>query len=229
MLIILYNIDFFVGYYVPKSVNTGSFADPGQAVIINCLLLTIFSLQHSIMARPGFKKWFATILPSEINRSTYILISSILLAAVFWLWKPIPTVVFDLRGSFPGTVLWILYGLGWMIGIISTFQINHFELFGLSQAIDYLKGKQSRSDHFVTPFFYQIVRHPIYLGWLMIHWITPYMTIGRMLFASFISVYIFIAIYFEERDLIDEFGEKYKAYRRSTPKVFPVLIKRNND
>jgi methanethiol S-methyltransferase len=224
LLIILYNIDFFVGLFVPKSVNSGEPIDPGLAVPLNIILLTLFSLQHSLMARKGFKEWFARRLPAAVSRSTYILFSAIVLGMVFWLWQPIPAVIFDVSGTLAGKFLWFLYACGWLIGILSTFQIDHFDLFGLKQAVDYLKGKNPEQYKFVTPLFYRFVRHPIYLGWILIHWATPYMTVGRFLFATVITVYIYVAVYFEERDLIREFGERYRKYREKTPKLFPVLI-----
>ncbi|MGD8426950.1 MAG: NnrU family protein [Balneolaceae bacterium] len=217
---IIYYFDFFTGYFVPKGINSGNPQSFLNAVFIDLGLLMLFGLQHSLMARTGFKEWSEKKLPSSLTRSYYILLSSIVLGIVIWLWQPIPLVIYDVKGTPTGDLLLGLYYLGWTVGLLSTFEIDHFELFGVKQA---LYPGSDESQDLKMPFFYRVVRHPIYLGWILIHWMTPMMTVGHLLFAAGITVYIYVAIIFEEHDLIKQFGDQYQEYKKTTPRLNPLL------
>lgn len=216
-----YYIGFLAGAGVPKDINSGPVSGFGFSLMINAALLLVFGIQHSGMARKGFKSWFRTYLPDSMVRSTYILLSSVTLGLVIWFWQPMPQVLIEFTKPWQQITLYSLYGLGWFVGIFSTFLIDHFDLFGLKQAWMYWKGDAVFQYRFRTPLLYKLVRHPIYLGWFMIHWLTPVLTMGHLLFAFAITAYIYIAIYYEERDLIDQFGDKYQDYKKSTPKLIP--------
>lgn len=218
---IIYYMDFFTGFVVPKGINSGNPSSFMQAVLVDIGLIILFALQHTIMARTGFKDWFESKLPASLTRSFYILLTSVVLGLLIWLWQPIPLVIYDARGSLGGNFLLGLYYLGWAIGLLSSFEIDHFELFGVKQVIHpERKGIQILK----TPFFYLIVRHPIYVGWLLIHWMTPVLTLGHLLFAVCITVYIYIALIFEESDLIRQFGKQYLNYMQTTPRLNPLLL-----
>ena len=220
--VVAYYADFFIGYFIPKSINAGQTPSMGSALVINFILLLIFTLSHTVMARPSVKKRMRKYIPFAMERSTYILISSLTLFILCAFWQPIPHEVFDLRGTFLEPVFWTLYALGWAIALFSTFLIDHFDLFGLKQAWYYGHPKNVFSYRFVTPFIYKLVRHPIYLGWLMVHWFTPYLSVGQLFMAIFITIYILIAVEYEERDLTQAFGGQYKQYKKTTPKLIPA-------
>lgn len=226
LVIVVYYAGFLVDMWFPKTINSGDFQGWGLAIITNIMLLLLFGLQHSVMARQWFKKWIKKQIPPAAERSTYILMTSVVLTIVCALWQPLPQTVFSVKGTFLEIVLYTLYGFGWFVCLFSTFLINHFDLFGLRQAWKNWRGQNDFNYSFCTPLFYKLVRHPIYTGWLMVHWFTPEMSLGHLLFAVVISVYIYIAIVYEERDLTEQFGDKYKAYVRSTPKLIPALGKR---
>lgn len=191
------------------------------AVAVNMLLLLAFSLQHSLMARQPVKAAITRWIPKAAERSTYVLISSILLFALARYWQPLSGELYDFRGSAIGSVLWVLYGLGWAIGVVSTFQIDHFHLFGLKQAWLNLKDRSTSNGTFRMPFLYRLVRHPINLGWLIIHWMTPHMTTDRLLMAAGFTVYIYISMTYEERDLVRIFGDHYRQYKKQVPRLIP--------
>lgn len=219
---ILYYAGFLAELWVPRSINSGTSDSLLAAFLINTLLLVGFGLQHSVMARKRFKRWMQQWVPAAAERSVYILMSSIAVALICWFWKPLPYEIYDVRSTVWGSLLTGLYGLGWFIGLFSTFLIDHFDLFGLKQAWYNWKGKSDFMYQFRIPLLYKMVRHPIYLGWLIIHWFTPHMTAGHLMYASLITLYIYIAIYYEERDLLNEFGDRYQEYQQSTPKLIPI-------
>ena len=221
----LYALGFVGNYVVPKSIDVGSPVNWGDAIVVNLLLMSLFAIQHSVMARPGFKRWSAKFLPAACERSTYVLLSSLILLLLFWQWRPIPTVIWQTDGL----LAWLLtsvHWLGWLIAFASTHMIDHFGLFGLRQAFSVLKAAELPNQSFKTPLLYKIVRHPIMLGFLLAFWATPVMTSGHLLFALANTAYILVALQFEERDLIAEFGETYRQYRRRVPMLVPRLFTR---
>jgi len=214
----------FVGnFLVPKSIDVGPDTAPAHAVLINVMLLGAFAIPHSVMARPAFKRWWTRIIPASCERSTYVLISSLLLILVFWQWRPIVSTVWRVEG-WPAATLTAMFGLGWLIAMASTFQIDHFELFGLRQVFDALRGAANRMQAFKTPLLYRLVRHPLMLGLLLAFWATPHMTAGHLLFAVMNTAYILVGVRLEERDLVAEFGASYELYRRRVPMLMPRLF-----
>jgi len=216
----LYAVGFIGNYWVPKSIDLGSPADPGEAVVVDLLLLGAFAIQHSVMARPAFKQWWTKIIPVVGERSTYVLLSSLILLLMFWQWRPIPIQVWHVEGI-GDHLLTGIYWLGWLIAIGSTFMIDHFDLFGLRQVFSALRGSVISDPSFRTPLLYKLVRHPLMLGFLLAFWATPEMTAGHLLFAAATTAYILIALRLEERDLIARFGATYQQYCRSVPMLLP--------
>jgi protein-S-isoprenylcysteine O-methyltransferase Ste14 len=216
---------------VPLSIDLGrDMGSMAAAVLVDVGLLAIFGLQHSVMARPGFKKAWTRVVPKPIERSTYVLLSSAVLALVMWLWRPIPMpVLWHADAAWAAAIAWSVMCLGVGILLLATFLINHFELFGLQQGWLTLFGKEIRSPAFVTPLLYKIVRHPLYVGWLLIFWGTPTMTAGHLLFATIMSAYILIAMRFEERDLVNHIGEPYRRYQEQVPALIPRPGRRLTD
>jgi methanethiol S-methyltransferase len=189
-------------------------------IIINLLLILLFGLQHSIMARKGFKDWITRYIPQPIERSTYVLIASLILTVMFLFWQPISTELWNFSGQVTGNILLGISFLGWGLVLLSTFLINHFHLFGLYQVYQNFREKQL-NDTFKMPFLYKLVRHPLYLGFLIAFWFAPVMTVGHLLFSSAMTVYILIGIHHEEKDLVRIHGDSYKQYREETPKLIP--------
>ena len=219
----LYALGFVGNYVVPKSIDVGSPTNLGEAIVVNLLLLALFAIQHSVMARPAFKRWWTEHLPVACQRSTYVLLSSLILLLLFWQWRPIPAPVWQVNGF----AAWLLIGvhwLGWLIAFASTHMIDHFDLFGLRQAFVALRGTEMPGQSFKTPLLYKIVRHPLMLGFLLAFWATPEMTAGHLLFAIANTAYILVGLHFEERDLIAEFGATYQQYRRRVPMLVPRLF-----
>ena len=223
----LYAIGFLGNFAVPKSIDSGRTVPLSEALLIDAALLTLFAVQHSVMARPWFKRVWTRIIPPPAERSTYVLLSSLALMLLFELWQPIGGVVWNVEQSVLRTVLYGLFGMGFLLVLISTFLINHFDLFGLRQVYLYLRGKEYVPVRFRTPSLYRHVRHPLYLGWLFAFWATPAMTIAHLVFAIATTAYIFMAIQLEEKDLIDTYGNEYKRYRESVPMIVPVRIGKN--
>jgi protein-S-isoprenylcysteine O-methyltransferase Ste14 len=210
-------------WFVPKSMDVGGEgAGLGEALLIDALLLGVFALQHSGMARRGFKQKWTKLVPRQIERSTYVLFSSAALALVFWLWRPIGGLVWAIEDRGVTTALVITSLVGWAIALSATFHINHFELFGLRQTFNGLLKREPAPGRFVTPGLYRLVRHPLYTGFIIAFWATPVMTIGHLVFAIATTGYILVAIQLEERDLVREYGDTYERYRRAVPMLAPV-------
>jgi methanethiol S-methyltransferase len=222
-IVIMYSLGFVSGLVVPKTIDSGPVGPLVESIVINLVLLTIFALQHSVMARPQFKTWWTTIVPKSVERSTYVLLASLVLALVFWQWRPIPGVVWEVKEPTIATSLLYLGLLGWVLVFLSTFMINHFELFGLHQVANNLAGKPMPPMKFKTPMLYNIVRHPIYLGFIIFVWATPVMTAGHLLFAAVVTAYIFVGIALEEHDLIAVFGDEYRRYRQRVAMIVPFI------
>jgi methanethiol S-methyltransferase len=222
----------FVGnLVVPKSIDVGippsAVGEPlALSIFVNVLLLGVFAIQHSVMARPAFKRWWTRIVPPAAERSTFVLLASLALLFMVLEWRPLPGTVWDLSGSSAGALLHGIYALGWGLVLVATFQIDHFELFGLKQAWQSLSGRAAPTPAFRTPLFYRHVRHPIYLGFLLGFWGTPVMSAGHLLFAAVTSAYILIGIRFEERDLLAQFGQRYRSYRQQVGMLLPRLGRR---
>jgi methanethiol S-methyltransferase len=219
----LYALGFVGNYLVPKSIDVGGRANLSEAIIVDLLLLGIFAIQHSTMARPAFKQWWAKILPVACQRSTYVLLSSLIFLLLFWQWRPIPIQIWHVHGI----AAWLLIGvywLGWLVVLASTFMIDHFDLSGLRQAFFALRGAEMPDQSFKTPLLYRIVRHPLMLGFLLAFWATPEMTAGHLLFAVMTTAYILVGLQFEERDLIAESGAAYQQYRQRVPMLLPRIF-----
>jgi methanethiol S-methyltransferase len=218
----VYAIGFVRGIGVPKTIDSGSVSRPLISAVIDALLLSVFALQHSVMARRGFKQRWTRVVSWYVERSTYVLAATLALGLVLWQWRPIPNVIWDLRGTMAGSALAILFWVGWAILLLSTFLINHFELFGLQQVWAYACGREFHRPPFRVPLLYRWIRHPIYLGFVIAFWSAPVMTVGHLLFSVATTGYILVGIYFEERDLIHAYGNAYLEYRRQVPMLVPI-------
>lgn len=221
-----YAIGFVGNLLVPKSIDLGT--PPGAAgeplavsLLIDAALLGVFAIQHSVMARPAFKRWWTRFVPRAMERSTYVLLASSALALLFWQWRPIAVPVWDVAGTVAGDLLTTVFWCGWALVLISTFLIDHFELFGVKQSIAALRGSPAGEPVFRTPGIYRHVRHPIYLGFLLAFWAAPTMTAAHLLFAAMTTGYVLAGIWFEERDLVAQFGQRYRDYRRQVAMLLP--------
>ena len=211
---------------VPKTIDSGIAGPFVAALIINAILLSLFAVQHSVMARQWFKRAWKRIVPEPVERSTYVLLASLILLFLFWKWQPMKAVIWDVGNPNGRTLLQGLFWIGWGMVLVSTYLVDHFDLFGLKQVSYYLVGKRLEPLPFKNPALYRIVRHPIYLGFIVAFWATPRMTSGHLFFASMTTAYILVAIQFEERDLIKFYGDQYRNYRKQVSMLFPLRLPR---
>ncbi len=217
----LYAIGFVSGLMVPKTIDSGAVGPMPEAIIVDLILMSVFAIQHSVMARRQFKQWWTRWVPKPIERSTYVLLASLALVLLFWQWRPIPAVVWEITNPAIATALLGLSLIGWLIVLTSTFLINHFELFGVHQVTSNLTGHPMPEPRFRTPLYYKFVRHPIYLGFIIAFWAAAVMTTGHLLFAAVTTAYIFVGIFLEERDLVDLFGDDYRRYKDRVSMLLP--------
>jgi methanethiol S-methyltransferase len=217
----LYAVGFVEGLVVPKSIDTGTAVPITETLIVNLLLLSVFAVQHSVMARKQFKQWWTQYVPKSVERSTYVLFASVALALLCWQWRPMPALVWQIADPQIAVAVTALSLVGFLIVLTSTFLINHFELFGLHQVANNLSGRPMPEPHFRTPLYYQFVRHPIYLGFIIAFWAAPTMTVGHLLFAAGTTGYIIVGILLEERDLIEMFGDEYRRYKSRVSMLVP--------
>jgi methanethiol S-methyltransferase len=224
----VYTIGFVAGVpFLPKTIDTGPYAPPLVAVLINVALLGLFAVQHSVMARPAFKRWWTQIVPQPLERSTYVLAATLMVALLVWQWRPITDTVWHVSNPTAQIALWVIAAIGWAILLTATFLINHFELFGLNQTFNAMMGRTFTPPEFHTPSLYKVVRHPLYLGFVIGFWSTPHMSAGHLLFAIGGTGYILVGIFFEERDLIAHFGHRYRDYQKRVPMLLPFGGKKN--
>ncbi|MFC4722519.1 methanethiol S-methyltransferase [Geojedonia litorea] len=227
LITFLYAIGFVGNILVPKTINSGVESPFWEAIVINAILLSVFAIQHSVMARPAFKEQWTRFIPKAMERSTYVFFSSFALLLLYWQWRPIKTIIWDVQNPTLATIILGVFGIGWLIVLLSTFMINHFELFGLQQIYNNLKNKSNKPIAFKANFFYGLVRHPIMLGFLIAFWATPVMTAGHLLFAVMTTLYIYVAVKFlEEKDLRKFIGPKYELYQKEVPMFIPFTKKK---
>jgi protein-S-isoprenylcysteine O-methyltransferase Ste14 len=219
----LYAVGFIGNLFVPVTLDGPPRVGLGTALLTDLGLLALFAIQHSLMARPFFKRWLTRVIPEAAERSTYVLMSSLALIVMFMFWQPLGGVIWDVQDPTGRVVLLALFAFGWLLVLVATFLLNHFDLFGLRQIWLQLVGRRYTALKFGTPGPYRLVRHPLYLGWLFAFWVTPTMTGTHLLFALMTTAYILLAIQFEERDLLDSLGEDYRRYRERVPMIIPFL------
>jgi protein-S-isoprenylcysteine O-methyltransferase Ste14 len=217
----LYAIGFVEGLLVPKTIDTGTVVPMTEALIVNLLLMSLFAVQHSVMARRQFKEWWTQYVPKSVERSTYVLFASLVLVLLFWQWRPMPDVMWQVANPSAAMAITGLSFVGWLLVLTSTFLINHFELFGVHQVVNNLVGRSMSEPRFKTPVLYKVVRHPIYLGFIIAFWAAPVMTVGHALFAAVTTAYIFVGIWLEERDLTELFGDEYRRYKERVSMLVP--------
>lgn len=218
----LYAIGFVGNLVVPKSIDSGPAVPLTEALLIDTLLLSLFAIQHSVMARQWFKRAWTKIIPQPIERSTYVLLASLVLSLLFWQWRPMRAVIWDVQNPTGRIVLQGLFWMGWGGVLFSTYLVDHFSLFGLKQVYSYLKGLPDEQTPFKTPALYKVVRHPLYLGFIIAFWSAPRMTLGHLFFAAVCTAYIVLAIQFEERDLMEFYGDSYRKYRTQVSMLLPL-------
>jgi protein-S-isoprenylcysteine O-methyltransferase Ste14 len=220
---ILYAIGFTGNIVVPKGIDSGLVGPLGTALAVNAVLLTLFAVQHSGMARRGFKRFITRYIPQAAERSTFVLLASVCLLALFVFWRPLGGVIWDIQNSAGRIIMYSLFAFGWVLVFAATFMINHFDLFGLRQVYLYARGREYKPLPFRTPWLYKYVRHPLYVGFFFAMWFTPTMTIAHLVFAVACTGYIVIATQFEERDLVEAHGETYRKYREQVPMYIPKI------
>ena len=223
----MYLIGFLGNFVVPKSIDSGQAGPVGQALLINVILIAIFGIPHSVMARPGFKQWWTKVIPQHIERSTYVMQGNLLVALLMWQWQPMVGVIWNVEHPVGASVLWGLFGIGWVMIVLTSFVINHFDLFGLRQVYLHLRGMEYTPLEFKAKWIYKYIRHPLMLGWIIAFWATPQMSAGHLVFAVGTTIYILIGIQFEERDLVKSHGEDYENYRRKVSMLLPFKKKSN--
>ncbi len=223
LAVFVYAIGFLGNFGVPRSIDSGEPGPLSTALLINGLLLAVFAVQHSVMARPAFKQWLTRFIPQPAERSTYVMASNLALILLFWQWRPIEGTIWNVTHPLGEAVLYSLFGLGWLTVFVATCLISHFDLFGMRQVWFYLRGQEYPPVPFSMPGPYRFVRHPLYVGWLLAFWATPTMTVAHLVFAIGTTAYILVAIQLEERDLLAAHGDSYAAYRRSVPMLVPRL------
>jgi protein-S-isoprenylcysteine O-methyltransferase Ste14 len=223
LAVFLYTIGFVGGFVVPKHIENGRLVDPLSAIFVDVVLLALFALQHSVMARPAFKRWWTQIIPPAAERSTFVLAASALLALIVWQWRPLPGIVWAVQNPIGVALLNALYFFGWGIVLYATVLIDHFELFGLRQSINHFLGRPTEPPQFTERSLYRVVRHPLMLGFLIAFWAAPVMSLGRLLFAAVITAWVLVAIRIEESTLVEVHGEQYESYRRRVPAFLPRL------
>jgi len=221
LIAVLYSIGFVGGFAVPKTVDSGEESSLTKALVVDLLLMSLFAVQHSVMARKPFKQWWTQYVPKSVERSTYVLFASLCLLLLFWQWLPIPAIVWQIDEPDVAATVAAVGLAGWVIVFTSSFMINHFELFGLHQVANNLTGGEMPAPRFRTPLYYNFVRHPIYLGFIIAFWAAPVMTAGHLLFAAVTTAYIFVGIWLEERDLVEMFGDEYRRYKKRVSMLLP--------
>lgn len=226
--VFLYMIGFVGNMLVPKSIDSGVPSPLGQALLINLGLVGLFAVQHSVMARPAFKSWWTRFIPKPVERSTFVLASSLILALLFWQWRPMPAIVWEVQQPVAATALRGLFFLGWLIVLYASFIIDHFDLFGLRQVFLYFRNRPYAHPPFAVRSLYRIVRHPLMVGFLIAVWATPVMTVGHLALALLLTGYILVGVTLEERDLVRHVGADYDRYRSQTPMFLPSLPKRKS-
>lgn len=217
----LYAIGFVTNVIVPKSIDSGTPGPFWPSLLIDAALLSLFAVQHSVMARPWFKRWWTRIVGWPIERSTFVLFASLALLLLYWQWRPLPAPVWTVESTAGATILWGVSALGWGLVLVCTFLISHAHLFGLQQVHQYRKGQELTNPEFKTPSLYRYSRHPMMTGFFLAFWATPRMTVGHLVFALATTGYILVALQLEEHDLIKHFGDRYRAYRAQVPMLIP--------
>jgi protein-S-isoprenylcysteine O-methyltransferase Ste14 len=218
----LYAIGFVGNLFVPKGIDSGEAATLAESLAVNLGLLTLFAVQHSVMARPAFKRGWTRFVPQPVERSTYVMATNVALILLFWLWRPMTTVIWNIEASPVRLLIWGMFWLGWLTVLVSTFLVNHFDLFGLRQVYLFATGRPYTPVGFRTPALHKLVRHPIMLGFIVAFWATPTMTAGHLLFSAVTTAYILVAIQLEERDLVSFHGEDYLIYKRQVRMLIPL-------
>jgi methanethiol S-methyltransferase len=222
LAVFLYMAGFVGGLLVPKTIDSpAGDTPPAAAVAIDLLLLGLFAVPHSVMARPAFKRWWTRYVPQPLERSVYVLVANLCVILLMWQWRPIGPVVWDVRHPLWRAIVYGVFGGGWLLVPVASLMINHFDLFGTRQVWLHLRRREYTFLRFRTPLLYRMIRHPLYLGWMLAFWVTPTMSAGHLLFAAFLTVYMLVAIPIEERDLVDVYGEQYEQYRRRVPALVP--------